>query len=208
MHARALFFFGFSMLMLRTAAYADSEVWTFRPNFIYDPWNTPILPYVATVPSGMSIEPKNIRAQVKTSDLAVLRNQANGDRVVRTALINKLETAADVTKAKAFLLEDNNSLQVAAFEAAASYFDKFGLLAIMHLIAKFECRVNENCPDATQQQLEIVLATGGRFMKREVFQEIRGEPWIIATVSYEVPVGSQVRVIPLRSRKLQIAAVR
>jgi hypothetical protein len=186
------------------ATEAQSEVWTFRTNFMNDTWNTPILPYLATIPAGQTVSPENIRAQVKQSDLTAWRSQFVGDRLTKRQVFQRIGSATDVDKSRKLLLPDNNDVEVAVFQAASSYFDKLGLLGIMQIVTTWQCRADEPCPQKIMQHLDSLLAVGGKFVKTEVFKDVDGKPWIFATVTYEVPVGQELRVVPLRSRKLQV----
>jgi len=192
------------ILIIPRAAEAQSEVWTFRPNFMKDTWNTPILPYLATIPAGQPVSPANIRAQVKQADLTEWRSQLAGDRLTKRQIFQQLRSAEDVDKARKLLLPNNDDVEVEVFQAAASYFDKLGLLGIIQIVTTWQCRADEQCPQKIMQHLDALLAVGGTFVKTEVFKDVDGKPWIFATVTYEVPLGQELRVVPLRSRKLQV----
>lgn len=189
------------------SASADSLVWSFRPFFVYDPWNEPILPYVATVPAGLPVSPENIRAIVKATPLAGLKALAAKSpnaRLVKRSLVTRLATDADVKKARGYLLAPSGGAAVDVFMVAAGYVDKFGLLAILQVIAKWECAASEVCPEKISGKLDVLLETGGAIHKTETFTVINGKSWLLATISYEVPLGDKIRVVPLRSRMLEV----
>ncbi|HWY91672.1 MAG TPA: hypothetical protein VNY04_02140 [Chthoniobacterales bacterium] len=187
-----------------TSGWAQSQVWTYSQGFIYDPWNRPILDYLATIPQGKAIAPENLRAQIKQALVAQLRVQAAGDRVTKRQIIQQRQSAADVASARELLIRENHDVQVAVFQAAASYFDTLGLLGIMQVVGTWQCGANEQCPIKVVERLDTLLAMGGKFMKTEVFRDVGGKPWIFSTGTYEVLVGQELRVVPLRSRKLLV----
>ena len=53
-------------------------------------------------------------------------------------------------------------------------------------------------------KLDVLLETGGAIQKTETFTTINGKSWILATITYEVPLGDKIRVVPLRSRMLEV----
>jgi hypothetical protein len=191
------------------SASAESKVWTFRPNFIYDPWNQPILPYLATIPAGMTVSAENIRALIKPVDLASLKASAaasqNG-RVVKRQVVNLLEAAADVDKARGYLLPPTQSAAVDVFQVAVGYIDRFGLVGIVQLAAKWQCSADENCPEKISEKLETLLAQGGAIMKTEAYFTAGGKLWILSTITYEIKLGSELRIVPLRSRLMEVQA--
>lgn len=183
---------------------ADSQVWTFRANFIYDPWNTPIMPYFAAFLPGQPVREENLRAMFSATDLEQMRTSASGKRIVRRAVIESLDTDAAVEHARKYLLGDETSLTLDVFKTGLGYADKYGLLSILELIAKWQCNADETCPDNIKGKLEVLLSKGGKIMKTETFTEIAGQQFVIAIVTYEVAVGQEARIVPLRSRKLQV----
>jgi len=166
-----------------------------------------LLKYKATIPSGQPVTPENIRAQITADNLQKLRNQANGDRVTQSEVIEKLETDKDVARAKTILIQPGNSVQVATFITAAEYFDKWGLLGIIQLVTQWQCNASESCPSKVMGELQSLLAKGGSLVKRDVFKEIDNQAWIISSVAYEVPLGTERRVVPLHVRKLEVQQV-
>lgn len=196
-----------SLIVLPIDLHADSSVWTYRANFIYDPWNTAIMPFVAKIPEGLSVAPENIRAVVKSADLAAFRAAAGKsgvNRLVKRATVSELKSDADVQHAKSYLFPEGQSVAVELFQTAAGYADKFGLLGLLQLVAKWQCAADEKCPERVTGKLEILIAKGGRIMKTETFVDMAGKPWIAATITYEIKVGEELRIVPLRSRMLEV----
>src|SRR4051794_15602547 len=112
-----------SLLGMLLSVKADSEVWSYRQNFVYDPWDTAILPYVATVPQGKRIDPANIRAVVSPTDLAVLRERAAGGRLVKRQVVKAFKSDGDVAHARSYLLLPDESMAVDIFQTTAGYLD-------------------------------------------------------------------------------------
>lgn len=196
-----------AFLLLSNPLNADSETWSFRSNLVIDKWNEPLLPYVATVPSGKAITPKNIRAVILPASAAQLKMEASkstSKRIVKREVLSKLDTPADVRKAQALLLPPSNTISTDVFHVATGYVDQYGLVSILETVAKWHCSADEKCPDKINQKLEILLSTGGRIMKTETFLLSNGQPWILSTITYEIQVGREISVVPLRSRLLEI----
>lgn len=183
---------------------ADSEFWTFKPFFVYDPWNTPILPYLATIPREMGKQASNTRALVSNADLANLRKQSVGGRIVKRQLVEGLKTDHDLAHAHKYLLPTAESPIVDIFKVGLGYVDRAGMLGIMETLAKWGCSSNEKCPAKITAKLEVLLARGGAIMKTETFTEINGDFWIVSTITYEVQLGDETAIIPLQSKKLQV----
>ena len=192
------------------AAEPEAEVWHFRSNFIYDKWNYPILPYVAAYPRGRQARTEELRAELKKADLARLIQQAGAEkskRVVKRQLVSELKTDADVAHAKTYLLINGRSAAVDVFQLALGYIDQFGLLAILQTVVQWQCDADEACPAKTQGKLEELLARGGKIMKVETFHQAHGHWWVAATITYEIPLGQEQRVVLLRSRRMPVLEV-
>ena len=118
--------------------------------------------------------------------------------------MKQLKNNVEADQARSLLIRRGDSIIVKAFKTAAGYADRFGLLAILQLAASIQCDANEECPEHLNSQLDTLLAPGGRFVKTETFYESGVTAWIVAIITYEVKVGDELRVIPLRVRKLPV----
>lgn len=201
-----------TLCFFTSALTAQSEVYSFRPNLVIDEWNKPVLPYLATVPAGMAVRSENIRAMIKTSALEALKVEAAGQgrgRVVRRQVVSSLDTEAAVVRARSFLVPEGDSPAVDVFKLAVGYIDG-GLLSILEVLAKWQCNADlERCPESVAGRMDVLIGRGGKIMKTEVFLPAAGggAARLIATITYEIQVGTEVRTVVLRSRKLPVLPV-